>query len=285
MNLKTAMRLKFLIDVTRNHVASLKAQPRRDAQAIARLAELLRSFWDDAAQSVLDHLLESGTIPTNDLSRAQVASIVEALLEPFSEAITDEALASAAFGYQRTVEDLAANGISAAFEGLPDELVERIRAGVFEASETTLARVTGDVLDNLAESAAEGLGINDAAERLKEVTTNMRGYELERIARTEIQGAQNAGAHEALIDFDITFEQWVSAGDSRVRDSHADLDGEITYTGDRFSNGLRFPGDRSGDIEEWVNCRCRSVAWFLPEGKLPPPGRNRFFERDLADVA
>jgi hypothetical protein len=53
---------------------------------------------------------------------------------------------------------------------------------------------------------------------------------------------------------------WRSAGDNRVRDSHAHLDGtEIDIDG-TFSNGLKRPKDPNGRPEEVCNCRC-TILW------------------------
>lgn len=66
-------------------------------------------------------------------------------------------------------------------------------------------------------------------------------------------------------------KQWDAALDSRTRDSHARLDGEIRELDEKFSNGLMFPGDPSGRPEEVINCRCTSdtrARWALDEAEL-----------------
>lgn len=52
-----------------------------------------------------------------------------------------------------------------------------------------------------------------------------------------------------------------SQRDVSVRDSHAALEGETVDLGDKFSNGLRFPGDTdNGNPGDWCNCRCNTVG-------------------------
>ena len=59
---------------------------------------------------------------------------------------------------------------------------------------------------------------------------------------------------------------WRSAGDNRVRASHAHLDGtEIDIDG-TFSNGLKRPKDPNGRPEEVYNCRC-TLIWGGYGGK------------------
>lgn len=51
-------------------------------------------------------------------------------------------------------------------------------------------------------------------------------------------------------------KQWDSTLDSRTRESHAIVDGEIRELDGPFSNGLMFPGDPSYGAAEVINCRC-----------------------------
>lgn len=51
-------------------------------------------------------------------------------------------------------------------------------------------------------------------------------------------------------------QTWVSMRDDRVRDSHADLDGEVRKVGEEFKTNLKFPRDPNAPIEEVANCRC-----------------------------
>jgi hypothetical protein len=53
---------------------------------------------------------------------------------------------------------------------------------------------------------------------------------------------------------------WRTAGDNRVRDSHAAIDGEEVDINALFSNGLERPKDPNGRPEEVYNCRC-TILW------------------------
>ena len=83
-----------------------------------------------------------------------------------------------------------------------------------------------------------------------------------RAARTATTSAENAGrmnsferAQRLGIDMEIV---WEAVLDGRTRSSHRALDGERIHTGERFSNGLRWPGDPQGPGHELWNCRCRA---------------------------
>lgn len=89
-----------------------------------------------------------------------------------------------------------------------------------------------------------------------------------RNARTAITSAQNSGRFagrnqlaEKMSKYGMHIkQQWVSAHDGRVRDSHASIDGEIVELDETFSNGLRFPGDPWGPPSEVYNCRCTTIT-------------------------
>lgn len=154
----------------------------------------------------------------------------------------------------------------------------------FIASQRTLERVRGNIMKNISKSYQEGLGINDAARNLKKEFKKIRTYETTRIARTEINGAQNAGAYQTYLDYDINYHQWWTGRDGRVRDSHRALQGEIVKVGTPFSNGLLRPGDRTGSIKEWIHCRCTTVPYLMPLGYMAPMGQSTFRESDIIPI-
>lgn len=67
--------------------------------------------------------------------------------------------------------------------------------------------------------------------------------------------------------------RWMATLDSRTRDSHRQLDGEVVGDDGKFSNGLRYPGDPEGPAAEVWNCRCTLVASI--------PGHDVFEGRDM----
>jgi len=67
------------------------------------------------------------------------------------------------------------------------------------------------------------------------------------------------GSAEAANAGGLRTKTWV-VNSSQPRDTHLRMDGETVGIRDRFSNGLRWPGDPSGRAEENANCQC-SVLW------------------------
>ena len=164
------------------------------------------------------------------------------------------------------------------------QIEDSLRYNTFQASDKTLNRVTENITNNLADSYHEGLGIRDAGRRITKEFSSLKGWESRSIARTEINSAQNEGAFSAYDELGVEYQMWWTGKDKRVRDSHRPLHGHIVAVGNTFSNGLLYPGDKSGPIKEWINCRCTSIPYILPLGKMAPPGLTEFTEDQLIDI-
>lgn len=117
------------------------------------------------------------------------------------------------------------------------------------------ARITSEV----SRGIATGMTFKQVAKQL-EGQTRIGYNKAVRIARTEGHRVQCSAAMDAMTaakdnGADV-IKQWDSTLDGRTRHSHAVVDGEIRELNERFSNGLRFPGDSGGPASEVVNCRC-----------------------------
>ena len=162
-----------------------------------------------------------------------------------------------------------------------DFSAEQMRDKTFVASENTLARVDKDINGIITDGYREGLGINDVTNRVNTRFNQLETWEAQRIARTEIHNSHMQGVMNSYEDMGVEYTQWAAAHDNRTRDTHSAIDGEIIPWGGVFSNGLRYPGDTSGPISEWINCRCGVLPWFCPPGMMVPVGMSNFRESDL----
>ena len=63
------------------------------------------------------------------------------------------------------------------------------------------------------------------------------------------------GGQDAAQASGLTYKIW-RVGGSNPRPSHAAQNGERVPLGDVFSNGLRWPGDRGGSVDETAGCQC-----------------------------
>jgi len=277
-----------------------------------RLYQKLRALIRKKNKEILEELKKLDRIPTSDVElKALLLPLTEAK-EEYTNIVIENTQETIRAGMARTVTELKRQGwgksvksnmafilngsIKAGpignidFNEFSQDISDRLRLQTFVASEQTMDRMTGNIMNNLKESYEAGYGIDKAADNLGNVFENMEGYELKRVARTEINDAQNRGAEATMIQLGIQYDLWRTAGDERVRGlepedtaDHVYLDGQISKVGEPFSNGLTRPGDRTGPIGEWINCRCTLVPFLMPEGFIAPE-MSFFYESDLIPV-
>ena len=290
------------IDRIRMELAA-KAQPLPEVRNVQEVIEALRRLMDGVQVGVIQRMLDTGRVPRHILDQAVMRDQIMRVVEAFSAAeaiergteiavaqrdglsvMSDVAMEAAQRGRGIAMAELRKMGVTGVvFDDFPATLHKRVSEAVFSASRSTTQRIVGDVMRSLSQAAREGLGIDDASAMLESQFERMKRFELNRIARTEIQAFQNLGAWETQRELGIEFHEWVTADDDRVRASHADIHGEIVRTGVRFSNGLRYPLDRTGPKNEWINCRCRAVPFILGPNKRAPH-EGPFYEDELVDI-
>ena len=151
-------------------------------------------------------------------------------------------------------------------------------------SKRTLARITKELNQILTKGYTEGVGINMVANAMTTRFNQLETWEAKRIARTEIHNSHNRGVMKIYDEVGVEYTQWIAANDDRTRESHAEIDGEIIEVGGTYSNGLQYPGDTNGDIEEWINCRCSNAPFVIPYGYMAPPDKEQFYEDDLIPI-
>lgn len=236
-----------------------------------KLAADLRNVFAPIPELVIAELDRLGRIPTDPLARARVLQAFNDRLEELANTAADGAMEAVEAGYRETIADLRRQGLTISLDAstVPAAIGDRIRQAALEFSQGTLDRLVGDANAVLADIAEQGIGLGEAKVRLREAFDGMADYELERIARTEINSFQNQGTHETLRLVGVTYVQWITSDDAAVRASHAAQHGTVVRLGEKFPNGLKYPGDRTGSIEEWINCRCRQRGWIPPQNWAP----------------
>jgi SPP1 gp7 family putative phage head morphogenesis protein len=232
--------------------------------------ELLRLFVG-VENRLLSRLVYLGYIPQDKERRKLfVEEFLKHLYDKVPAVIVNNAMSSAKRGRFLAFDDLEEKGMRLSYSEFDRWTYDRLRKKFYTFSQDTAKRIIGDIEGNLANSYQQGLGIDQATERLKQEFDEIREYRLRLIARTEINSAQNEGMQVTLEDLGVQYKQWLTAKDTRVRGhkpadkaNHVKIHGEVVKLGERFSNGLFIPGDRTGDIAEWINCRCR-IRPYIP---------------------
>ena len=117
----------------------------------------------------------------------------------------------------------------------------------------------------------EGEDIRKIAKRIAKTTGEKSYSSAVRNARTAYTGAQNAGRIEGLhqaqkLGIKVQ-KKWMATLDSRTRDAHADLDGQIRDVDEPFEvDGMEidYPGDPAADPSLVYNCRC-TLVYVYPD--------------------
>lgn len=158
---------------------------------------------------------------------------------------------------ERVGDALNVTALTRTTEAEMEQLYDRIEQGVSPATEAELRARIRDLA-----------GTADRARRRWE-------WRADRIARTEVAGAVNAGIAAFAAESETAtgrawHKQWWSSLDTRVRATHRAAHGQVAPPGGRFTVGgaaLRFPGDPLGPPQETINCRCSTLLLTAREAE------------------
>lgn len=142
------------------------------------------------------------------------------------------------------------------------------RQGVQQLMQDSLSRVKDinqTTLDALETALTEGLDAGEPVSKLTDrvlgVFTDASRYRAQMIAQTTVTQTSNKGMDSAWRRESqrISGRIWLSSRDGKVRDAHANADGQEQAIGTPFVVGgdeLQYPGDPAGRAENIIRCRC-----------------------------
>lgn len=178
---------------------------------------------------------------------------------------------------------IQAPGTEALSEATATAWTEVVNQQAVSYAQTATNRLTGPVSDSiwndLKLKVSKAIETGASTERLTAEIQTMSAfatYRAETIARTEVNGAYNAGTYESnqtLGDVGPVEKYWIATGDDRTRETHREADGQVRAFADPFSIGgseMLYPHDPAGPAKEIVNCRC--VLGYLYPGMARPDG-------------
>lgn len=249
---------------------SIKKVDERILKAERKLENKLLKLQAGVESEFIKELRKRSYLPSNTADqRRLISKILEVPFNDMKTVIADEGVKSAELGRQITFDELIDQGLKVTFREFNDTVKDRLFEKIYKFSEDTFSRIEGDFVQTLTNGYEDGLGIDDVARNLKDDFKNLRDHRLKNIARTEIQSTQNEGASQTLKDYNVKYKQWLTVGDNRVRGDgaydeydHISLHGQVVRADERYSNGMMYPADRSGDIGDWINCRCRERPYI-----------------------
>lgn len=241
--------------------------------------EAIRQVWEEAYTRTRPGELLSSSLDRLDTFMAAVTDrLVRGLVPPLPDDAMDRVRVvitqSAALGWstQRTSQNIAT--------ALAWEQDGRALRKEYDR----ITRDIEDILDPLGppgtparEAAREGDPRVRALQALRAQTVvaldNEKSHwqvRADRIARTESTAAYNFANLTALADEGWTHKEWMATRDTRTREAHVDLDGQVVPIAAPFIvDGLPIfmPGDPSAAPHLTINCRCILVGADAPEGE------------------
>lgn len=250
--------------VRRGELPAFYASPPERTRMERALQRKLAAELSGFAGKLLDGLDGNLFGPSNDaMITAALADDVEIATDAIQGAYESAYLQTAKDSFEKQAVNILRDAdIALDWNQVAPQAQRILKEQSFTASKKLMDRVVGDVDRVLLKGFEEGLGTKEIGQRLGTVIQNLRSKEAEGIARTEVNSAGNTGNFIALQTANVEYMQWITASDGRVRETHMLQHGLVVKTEERFPNGLLFPGDKSGSIDEWINCRCAGIAYF-----------------------
>lgn len=269
--------------------------------SIAALQKAYNSVGDDEIGELAATFLKSKQIMTPEEAKATLQSMIQSKVyqKKYQEALkkqvggvldimqVKEYKAISEYltecyenGFIGTMYDLQGQGIPLCFPMDQEAMVRavqldsKISKGLYQKLGEDVDLLKRKITAQVSRGIASGLTFQQVAQGLAGVT-NIGFNKAVRIARTEGHRIQCQAGMDACYKAkekgaDVV-KQWDAALDSRTRESHTVVDGEIRELDKPFSNGLMFPGDPSGGAAEVINCRCallQRARWALDEDEL-----------------
>lgn len=231
--------------------------------------------------------------------KTQVQSILETLQANEFETVSEYLANSYHDGFIGTMYDLHGQGIPLIFPIDQEAVVAAVQqeTKLSEPLYTAMGKDITDLKKKITGEISRGLS---SGQMYGEITRNIASWaripknNAARIARTEAHRIQCKATADAQFrakekGADVV-KQWDASLDKKTRDSHVQVDGEIRELDERFSNGLRYPGDPSGGAAEVINCRCallQRARWALGNDytKWSPDAEIEYSDDGTAQLA
>jgi len=212
--------------------------------------------------------------------KGQIGTILDNMNSNNYDSIQNYLKKSYEDGYIGTMYSLQKQGIPLVMPINQDAVVKAIQLDsklsgtLYEA----LGINTNDLKKTIRNEISRGISNGYSYKDMSRNISKRMGVDLNksiRIARTEGHRVNQQSTMDGILDAkdkgaDVV-KQWDSTLDANTRPSHQMVDGEIKELDEKFSNGLRFPGDPQGKAAEVINCRCvllQRARWALDDEEL-----------------
>lgn len=236
------------------------------------------------------HLIHSGQTEHNAVNKISSGAISEVLKRLYLDAGTVYG-AKIRADFQKLKR--ARPGTSKSLSWYPLEVKHRMAMGFSELMRQQMEQYFSiDILNQsegitqttrelitqvFTDAYQQGEGIEDIVKKLE--NTELSKMRARLIARTETVTAANAGALFVATSTGLDLKkEWLAASDSRVRNDHRGVNGQVVTLDGYFNVGgydMKIPGDHGGKdgklqvpAKEVINCRCTTL--FIPTDEPTP---------------
>jgi len=256
--------------------ARWKAFDRRVTLYEASWYPMLTSFFTRQMNEVLAKV-KKASLKGKSLTAQQIKIAVGEYLFDYEKELSSLEEAAKPI-YENIVEEEGARalievGVLTDFDVFNSRIIEYIGSKVERFSRDVLSTKSDQLRKTLIEGIVNGEDVHQLSNRVRDVYRSVinRGWEAERIARTESTAASNFGAVEGYKQSGVVHRKgWLAVPDGRCRETHAAAGmkyrGQGTIPLDQdFVVGLGSgpcPGEL-GVAEEDCNCRCSTFPEVL----------------------
>lgn len=238
------------------------------------------NFTPEEAKETLQSMIQSKVYQKKyqEALAKQVGEVLDKMHEQNFTTISEYLDLCYENGFIGTMYDLQGQGIPLCFPMDQEQMVRavqldsKISHGLYQRLGQDIPILKSRITAEVSRGISSGMSFQQVAKQLAGKTGI--GYtNAVRIARTEGHRIQCQAGMDACykaqdMGADVV-KQWDSTLDAKTRHSHVIVDGEIRELDEKFSNGLRFPGDPHGIAAEVVNCRCsllQRARWAVGGG-------------------
>jgi hypothetical protein len=257
---------------SKQHAAILQRKQKRAKPFVEEMQRQLKRFIQDQQNEVARNVREGKDFGRGRYKQDETIPPVNAIFDvdkwilEFKDRFENVVKATVYEIGQDEIDALNALGADLNdFEGRP-EVLSTIDGILAHHADKTQNNTFLELSDIFIEAERNGESITAIQERLSAFFGDKKSnYQTERIARTTINAASNAGESLAWEQSEVVSgKTWLSALiPNRTRDAHADAHGQTVRLNDSFDVGgemLRYPGDPQGSAGNVINCLCSMIA-------------------------
>ena len=253
----------FNLNSRRGKLQFWRAQNRKRDRMISGLRAKMNVFFREERKGLIEAIdgVENQDIIENVIKEYIITNSVN--LRPILRSSIESAMK--AFGTS-VIRSMGKKAASDKLDFAIRSYIEReVGEKITNLSRSTRKKVLRRVKDAIAKAEAEGQTTIQAAKAIEGIYGEFTKKRSLTIARTEIHNAASEGSLAGAKASGVPSlkKEWVSNLDSRVRDSHAEMNGRKVGIDEKFlvpsKDGpdiMSGPGDPSAPADQVINCRC-----------------------------